>query len=73
MKKTFLIIFLVLLYNTAAHSATDCSGIKKLSKDYLNCIAKKTKEKTPKVSNLEFDSSNIKEKKYLSDWFKKKK
>ena len=53
-----------------AYSKTDCSQIKKLSKDYIACLAKKSKEKT---SNIGLDTSNISEKKYISDWFKKKK
>ena len=73
MKKIFLIIFLLSIYNTSVYSATDCSDIKKLSKEYLNCITKKTKEKTSGVGKLELDTSDVKEKKYLSDWFKKKK
>ena len=70
MRKIILIIFITLIFNNVAYSDTDCSQLKKLSKDYLSCITKRTKEKT---SNLGFDASNIKEKKTLADWFKKKK
>ena len=70
MKKIFLILFVFSLISSNVHGETDCSKIKKLSKDYLNCIAKKSKEKT---SDLGLDTTNIKEKKYISDWFKKKK
>ena len=70
MRKIILIIFITLIFSNVAYSNTDCSQLKKLSKDYLSCITKRTKEKR---SNLEFDSSNIKEKKTLADWFKKKK
>ena len=70
MKKFLFIIFFLLAFNNNAFSDTDCSEIKKLSKEYISCLAKKSKEKT---SNLGLDTSNIKEKKYLSDWFKKKK
>ena len=70
MRNIILIIFITLIFNNVAYSNTDCSQLKKLSKDYLSCITKRTKEKT---SNLGFDSSNIKEKKTLADWFKKKK
>ena len=70
MRKIILIMFITLIFNNVAYSNTDCSQLKKLSKDYLSCITKRTKEKR---SNLEFDSSNIKEKKTLADWFKKKK
>ncbi len=68
-KLLFIICFSVLLSNNAL-SDTDCSEIKKLTKEYITCLAKRSKEKT---SNLGLDVSNIKEKKYLSDWFKKKK
>ena len=47
-----------------------CSNYKKLSKDYLKCLSGKLKNKT---SNIGIDTNNIKEKKYLTDWFKKKK
>ena len=70
MKKFLFIICFLVLLNNNAFSDTDCSEIKKLSKEYITCLAKRSKEKT---SNLGLDTSNIKEKKYLSDWFKKKK
>ena len=43
---------------------------KKLSKDYLKCLGGKLKSKS---SGVGLDTSNIKEKKTLSDWLKKKK
>ena len=70
MKKLLFIICLSVLLSNNALSDTDCSEIKKLTKEYITCLAKRSKEKT---SNLGLDVSNIKEKKYLSDWFKKKK
>ena len=69
MKKIITFIFLFFILSGNALSETNCSEIKKLSKEYIACLAKKSKEKT---SNLGLDTSNIKEKKYLSDWFKKK-
>ena len=69
MKKILTFIFLFFILSGNAFSETGCSEIKKLSKEYIACLAKKSKEKT---SNLGLDTSNIKEKKYLSDWFKKK-
>ena len=69
MKKILTFIFLFFILSGNALSETNCSEIKKLSKEYIACLAKKSKEKT---SNLGLDTSNIKEKKYLSDWFKKK-
>jgi len=70
MKKIYIILFLFIVFNTNAYSSSDCSQIKKLSKDYLSCLGKKAKEKT---SNIGLDTSNIKEKKTIADWFKKKK
>ena len=42
--------------------------VKKFSKEYLSCLANKAKDK----SNFVLDTSNIKEKKTISEWFKKK-
>ena len=70
MKKIYIILFLFIVFNTNAYSNNDCSQIKKLSKEYLSCLGKKTKEKT---SNIGLDTSNIKDKKTIADWFKKKK
>ncbi len=70
MKKIYIILFATILFNTNANSNNDCSQIKKFSKEYLSCLGKKTKEKT---TNIGLDTSNIKEKKTLADWFKKKK
>ena len=63
MKKFLLIIFTLMFFSGNAYSDIDCSQIKKISKEYLTCFAKKTKEKT---SNLGFDTNNIKEKKNIS-------
>ena len=70
MKKFIIVIFISLIMSSNAYSKTDCTEIKKLSKEYLSCLAKKSKEKT---SNIGIDTSKIKEKKTLADWFKKKK
>ena len=69
MRKILLTLFISSILTNNSYSKVDCSQIKKLSKDYLSCLAKKTKKKT---SNLGLDTSNIKEKKTLADWFKKK-
>ena len=69
MRKILLTLFISFILTNNSYSKVDCSQIKKLSKDYLSCLAKKTKKKT---SNLGLDTSNIKEKKTLADWFKKK-
>ena len=47
----------------------NCSSYKKLSKEYLKCLGGKVKKKT---SGFGLDTNNVKEKKYLTDWFKKK-
>ena len=70
MKKIFILIFVLFAFTSNAYSNVDCSQIKKFSKEYLSCLGKKTKEKT---SNIGLDTTNIKEKKTISDWFKKKK
>ena len=70
MKKIILILILFTITNNNAYSNIDCSKINKLTKEYIGCLAKKSKDKT---SNIGLDTSNIKEKKYISDWFKKKK
>ena len=53
-----------------SYADNKCSNYKKLSKEYLKCLSGKVKNKT---SNIGLDTKNIKEKKYLTDWFKKKK
>ncbi len=70
MKKIIIIIFLFIFTSNYAQSSESCKGYKKLSKDYLKCLGGKLKNKS---SNVGLDTSNIKEKKTLSDWFKKKK
>tara|TARA_B100000029_G_scaffold17937_1_gene18233 strand:- start:1858 stop:2070 length:213 start_codon:yes stop_codon:yes gene_type:complete len=70
MRKIILTFFITFILTNNSYGKVDCSQVKKLSKEWLNCLTKKTKDKT---SNLGLDTSNIKEKKYLSDWFKKKK
>ena len=59
-----------MLTTSYSQSSESCKVHKKLSKDYLKCIAGKLKDKSSKV---ELDATNIKEKKTISDWFKKKK
>ena len=70
MKKIYILIFTIIFFNTNAYSNNDCSQIKKFSKEYLTCLGKKTKEKT---TNIGINTSNIKDKKTIADWFKKKK
>ena len=70
MKKLIILIFMSLFINNFSFANDKCSNQKKLSKNYLKCLGGKIKNKT---SNLGVDTSNPKEKKYLTDWFKKKK
>ena len=70
MKKILALIFILTFTTNYAYSSDDCKQYKKLSKNYLKCLGGKLKGKS---SGVDFDTSNIKEKKTLSDWFKKKK
>ena len=69
MKKIFFFIILSFFINTYSLGNENCSSYNKLSKEYLKCLGGKVKNKT---SGLGLDTNNIKEKKYLTDWFKKK-
>jgi len=72
MKRIITIVFLFAFIITHVHSAENCKQYKKLSKNYLKCLGGKLNLKN-KSSGLGLDTNNIKEKKTLSDWFKKKK
>ena len=61
--------FLLFFLNVNAVEKQDCSALKKLSKDYWIC--KKNNLKGSSDDKV-FDASNIKKKKTLADWFKKK-
>ena len=63
------ILFCLFFLNVDAAEKQDCSALKKLSKDYWIC--KKNNLKGFSGDKV-FDASNIKEKKTLADWFKKK-
>jgi len=70
MKKILSIIFLLVFTSNYALSSENCKSHKKLSKEYLKCLGGKLKNKS---SNVGLNTNNIKEKKTISDWFKKKK
>tara|TARA_B100001540_G_scaffold140166_1_gene124614 strand:+ start:38 stop:250 length:213 start_codon:yes stop_codon:yes gene_type:complete len=70
MKKILVVIFILTFSTNYAQSSDECKQYKKLSKNYLKCLGGKLKGKS---SGVGLDTSNIKEKKTLSDWFKKKK
>tara|TARA_Y100000590_G_C15209447_1_gene821873 strand:- start:414 stop:626 length:213 start_codon:yes stop_codon:yes gene_type:complete len=70
MKKILVVIFILTFSTSYAQSSDECKQYKKLSKNYFKCLGGKLKGKS---SGVGLDTSNIKEKKTLSDWFKKKK
>ena len=72
MKKVITVIFLAMFTSSNVYSAENCNQYKKLSKKYLKYISGKLNLKN-KSTDLSLDTSNIKEKKTISDWFKKKK
>ncbi len=69
MKKIFFLITLSFFINNYSQGNENCSSYKKLSKEYLKCLGGNIKNKT---SVFGLDTNNVKEKKYLTDWFKKK-
>ena len=70
MKKILVVIFILTFSTNYPQSSDESKQYKKLSKNYLKCLGGKLKGKS---SGVGLDTSNIKEKKTLSDWFKKKK
>ena len=69
MKKILVIVTLSMLMSNFSSANNGCSSYKMLSKEYFKCIAGMIKKKS---SNIGLDTHNIKEKKYLTDFFKKK-
>ena len=63
------ILFSLFFLNVNAAEKQDCSTLKKLSKDYWICKKNNLKAST---DNVGIDTSNIKQKKTIADWFKKK-
>ena len=72
MKKLYLTLLITILIQNPlfANEKKDCSQINKLSPKFLTC---KLGNITKGSKDLTLDSNNISEKKYISDWFKKKK
>ena len=70
MKKILILITLTTFISNFSFADDNCSSYKKLSKEHLKCLGSKIKKKS---SSIGLDAGNIKEKKYLTDWFKKKK
>ena len=73
LKILIILTTLIVSQNLYAAEKKDCSSMKKLSKMYLKCKARNMKVSTQNLTNVTMDTRNIKEKKYISDWFKKKK
>ena len=83
MKKIyFIIIFSIFIFgNSYSNTSTDCAELNKLCTEYLECQAKKAKEKTTEYANKkkkDFEKSGLKDKlikfknsKTLSDFLKK--
>ena len=70
MKYIILFIITIIFTINSAYAKKNCTEFRKFSKDYLKCIGGNLKNKS---SNVVLDTENIKEKKYITDWFKKKK
>ena len=72
MKKTILILlsFIIIHTNSLAIEKKDCNNIKKFNPKYLAC---KISNLTSKKDGVTLDTTDVKEKKYIIDWFKKKK
>ena len=63
-------LFIIFASSLKADEKKDCKEFKKLSKNYLACITGNLKSSTKRLG---LDTGDIKEKKTISDWFKKKK
>ena len=70
--KLLIIVALLITQSSYASVKQNCGLMKKLSKEYLKCKAGNMKVTAKNITNVKIDASNVKEKKYLSDWFKKK-
>ena len=71
MKKYLFMLGLIVLFsvNASSENNDNCKNLKKLSPSYLKCKASILKSTS---NNIGLDTDNVKEKKYIIDWFKKK-
>ena len=71
MKKLIFFITCIIFISqkTISDEIKSCDELKKMSADYIKCKASGLKSINEKVG---LDTENIKEKKYIIDWFKKK-
>tara|TARA_B100000941_G_C28495776_1_gene550843 strand:+ start:833 stop:1051 length:219 start_codon:yes stop_codon:yes gene_type:complete len=72
MKKIIFIIIYLIFFSKylSAEEVKNCNELKKMSAKYLKCKASGLKSINDKVG---LDTENVREKKYIVDWFKKKK
>ncbi len=72
MKKIILIVSIFFIFSSTTYSKeNNCKDRKLVSKILCKTVGLGKNSKN-KISNVELDTSDIKEKKYISDWFKKK-
>ena len=72
MKIIILIVSIFFMFSSVTYSEeNNCEGKKLISKILCKSVGL-GKDSSSKLSNVELYTSNIKEKKYISDWFKKK-
>ena len=73
MKKIILILSIFFMFSSATYSdENNCEDKKLISKILCKSVGL-SKNSSSKLINVEMDTLNIKEKKYITDWFKKKK
>ncbi len=72
MKKIILPVLIFFIFSSVTYSNENNCENKKLVSKILCKSFGLGKDSSSKLSNVELDTSNIKEKKYISDWFKKK-
>ena len=72
MKKIIIIVSILFMFSSVTYSEEDNCKDKKLVSKILCKSVGLGKDSSSKLTNVEMDTSNIKKKKYISDWFKKK-
>ena len=72
MKRIIIIVSILFMFSSATYSEENNFENKKLVSKILCKSFGLGKVSSSKISNVEMDTSNIKEKKYISAWFKKK-
>ena len=72
MKRIIIIVSIFFMFSSVTYSEENNCEDKKLISKILCKSVGLGKNSSSKLSKVEMDTSNIKEKKYISDWFKKK-